>query len=198
MDISSVYGKCYSAYIQNTKKTTSKADASGMQEEQSMAEFKKEFYNDLEKITINSSIEDVTINISEKAFENMKADPEYREKILSLLQRDLGAYYGSGPRRACLLMNVGATLNDYRGDSWPICNNSEYHARTSSGDSFFKKSREKSDRSDEILERYLEKREETKALQEKLWKDKAAKQKLEHRRLMKSSQALAAYEAVME
>lgn len=29
----------------------------------------------------------------------MKADPNYREKILSLLQRDLGDYYGSGSNK---------------------------------------------------------------------------------------------------
>lgn len=31
------------------------------------------------------------------------------ETILSLLQRDLGDYYGSGPRRACVVLTGAAT-----------------------------------------------------------------------------------------
>lgn len=187
MDISTIYGGTYSDYTQNTKKTTSETDSydktSEMSEAEEMAAFKKEFYADLEKLRINSSIVSVSINISEEAFKNMKADPEYRAKILSLLQRDLGAYYGSGARRACIMMTVGATLNDYRGDSWPICNASEYYSR--SKNSFYKKDSGKKDRTEEVMQKYLEKRKQAKKLQEKLLNEEAAENKLEHSRLMK-------------
>ena len=45
----------------------------------------------------------------------MKADPEYRAKIMSALQRDLTSSFA--PLKASLLITVGATEKDYRGDS---------------------------------------------------------------------------------
>mgnify|MGYP006990227918 CR=1 FL=1 len=39
------------------------------------------------------------------AFENMKADPEYREQILSVLRRDLTSSFA--PMKASLLITVG-------------------------------------------------------------------------------------------
>lgn len=187
MEISTLYENNYSAYTQSTKKNTSETEASEkssqMSEAEEMAAFKKEFYGDLERLVINKSIVNFAINISEKAFENMKADPSYREKILSLLQRDLGSYYGSGPRRACVVLTVGATSGDYRGDSWPICNDSGFYA--SSQNSFYKKSTGKKGSMEDIEALYLEKREQAKRLQEKILKEETAKQELQHRRLMK-------------
>ena len=207
MEISTLYENSYSAYAQGTKKNTSETEASvktsTMSEAEEMAAFKKEFYADLERLVINKSIVNFAINISEKAFENMKADPNYREKILSLLQRDLGDYYGSGPRRACVVLTVGATSGDYRGDSWPICNNSGFY--TSSQNSFYKKSTEKKGSMEDIEAHYLEKRERAKKLQEKILREEAARQELQHSRLMKAwyggnrmTQAVAAYEAFNE
>ena len=47
-----------------------------MTPEEEMEVFKKEFYAELERIPKNRTIVNLAINISEKAFENMKADPE--------------------------------------------------------------------------------------------------------------------------
>lgn len=87
-----------------------------MTPEEEMEVFKKEFYAELERIPKNRTIVNLAINISEKAFENMKADPEYRAKIMSALQRDLTSSFA--PLKASLLLTVGATEKDYRGDSW--------------------------------------------------------------------------------
>ena len=48
-----------------------------MTPEEEMEVFKKEFYAELERIPKNRTIVNLAINISEKAFENMKADPEF-------------------------------------------------------------------------------------------------------------------------
>ena len=202
MDISTVYGNSYSAYTQRTTKATAETEAaektSRLSEAEEMAAFKKAFYADLERITNHRTVYSWSVNISEKAFENMKADPEYRAKILSLIQRDVGDSYA--PRNCSVLITVGATSKDYRADSWPDCNDSEYHAR--SQNSFYKRDCKKKDRTEEINDRYLEKRVQAKKLQEKILKENAAKRKLEHSRLMKSlysksrvSQASSAYEA---
>lgn len=174
MDINSVYGNNYSAYTQSAKKsaleTDAAAKASKMSDAEEMAAFKKEFYADLEKITNHGTVYSWSVNISEKAFENMKADPEYKAKILSLIQRDVGDSYA--PRNCAVMITVGATGKDYRADSWPDCNDSEYHAR--SQNSFYKRDSGKKDRTKEILDRYLEKRAQAKKIQEKIWKENAA------------------------
>ena len=197
MEISTVYGNSYSACTQSTK-TTETETTSKMSEAEEMAAFKKEFYADLERITNHRTVYSWSVNISEKAFENMKADPEYRAKILSLIQRDVGDSYA--PRNCSVLIKVGATSKDYRADSWPDCNDSEYHVR--SQNSFYKRDNKKKDRTEEISERYLEKRAQVKKLQEKIMKEEAAKQELQHSRMMKEwysgsrmTQASAAYEA---
>lgn len=202
MEISTLYENSYSAYAQSTKKNTSETESSDktsrMSEAEEMAAFKKEFYADLEKIINHRTVYSWAVSISEKAFENMKADPGYREKVLSLIQRDVGDSYA--PRNCSVLIKVGAVGKDYSADSWPDCNDSEYHLR--SQNTFYKRDSGKKDRTKDIEARYLEKREQAKKLQEKILKEEAAAQELQHSRLMKEwysgnriTQAVAAYEA---
>ncbi|MCH5269631.1 MAG: hypothetical protein J1E83_02675 [Lachnospiraceae bacterium] len=200
MEISTIYGNNYSAYTRSAKTAETEAaeKTSKMSEAEEMAAFKKEFYADLERITNHRTVYSWAVNISEKAFENMKADPEYRAKILSLIQRDVGDSYA--PRNCSVLITVGATSKDYRADSWPDCNDSEYHVR--SRNSFYKRDSKKKDRTEEINERYLEKRAQAKKLQKKIMEEDTEKKELEHSRLMKvwygesrMTQASAAYEA---
>lgn len=84
------------------KKTESTKELSEAEE---MAIFKKEFYAEIDKIPRNRTITNVAINISEEAFKNMKNNPEYKEKILSALQRDLTSSFA--PLEASLLITVG-------------------------------------------------------------------------------------------
>ena len=128
-------------------------------------------------------IRDRAINISEEAFKNMKDDPEYREKILSALKRDLTSSFA--PLEASMVLTVGATAKDYRGDSWSGVNNqSEFYAR--SQNSFYKKTSNKKDRQKELLEEYLEKRAQVKKQQQEMLNEKIAKQELERSRLTKA------------
>ncbi len=152
-----------------------------LSEAEEMELFKKEFYEDLSKITIHKTLNNVAINISEAGFKAMKDDPAYREKILSLLQRDLGS---SLARNCSAVFTVGATLSEYRGDSWPVGYDSEFYA--CSQDSFFKKTSEKKDRQKELLEEYLEKRAQAKKQQQKMLNEKVAKMELERSRLSQS------------
>lgn len=152
-----------------------------LSEAEEMELFKKEFYEDLSKITIHKTLNNVAINISEAGFKAMKDDPAYREKILSLLQRDLGS---SLARNCSAVFTVGATLSEYRGDSWPVGYDSEFYAR--SQNSFFKKTSEKKDRQKELLEEYLEKRAQAKKQQQKMLNEKVAKMELERSRLSQS------------
>ena len=152
-----------------------------LSEAEEMELFKKEFYEDLSKITIHKTLNNVAINISEAGFKAMKDDPEYREKILSLLKRDLGS---SLARNCSAVFTVGATIKEYRGDSWPVGYDSEFYAR--SQDSFFKKTSGKKDRQKELLEEYLEKRAQTKRQQQELLDEKVVKAEQERSRLAKA------------
>ena len=151
-----------------------------LSEAEEMELFKKEFYAELERIPKNRTITNLAVNISEEAFQNMKNDPEYRAKIMSALQRDLTSSFA--PLKASLLITVGATEKDYRGDSWSGPNNdSEFFAR--SQDSFYKKTSEKKDRQKELLEEYLENRALAKRQRQELLDEKIAKAEGERSRL---------------
>ena len=148
-----------------------------MTPEEEMAIFKKEFYDELERIPKNRTIVNLAINISDEAFENMKADPEYRAKIMSALQRDITSSFA--PLKASLLLTVGATEKDYRGDSWSGPNNdSEFIAR--SQNSFYKAGSNKSSESKiskqkQLMEEYLAKRQAEKRIQKEMLEEKAEK-----------------------
>ena len=152
-----------------------------LSEAEEMELFKKEFYEDLSRISVHKTLNNVAVNISEAGFKAMKDDPEYREKILSLLKRDLGS---SLARNCSAVFTVGATIKEYRGDSWPVGYDSEFYAR--SQDSFFKKASEKKDRQKELLEEYLEKRAQAKRQQQELLDEKVAKAEQERSRLAKA------------
>lgn len=59
--------------------------------EEEMALFKEEFYKELEAIysDLPSNILSLAVNISDEAFEALKDDPEYKEKLLTGLANDL-------------------------------------------------------------------------------------------------------------
>jgi len=133
------------------------------------------------------------------AFKKMKEDPQYKQQILNLIQRDWGDSYA--PRNCSVLITVGSSLNDYRADSWPVGYDSEFDVR--SKNSFYKKTSEsKKDKQKELLEEYLEKRAQVKKQQQEILNEKISKMEQERSRLSQSwinerqmSQVSAAYEA---
>ena len=155
--------------VNGTEATQQKAELSKAEE---MQLFKKEFYTDLSKIVGHPTVSNAAVNISDAAFQAMKDDPEYRSQVLSLLQRDLGASYA--PRNCSVLITVGTSLDQYRADSWPVGNDSEFRLR--SKDSFFKRTSENRDRQKELLEEYQEKKLQAKRRQQRLL-DKVAQER---------------------
>ena len=153
-----------------------------LSEAEEMELFKKEFYEDLSKVTNHRTVSNAAVNISEAAFKAMKDDPQYREKVLSLIQRDWGDSYA--PRNCSVLITVGATLNEYRADSWPVGYDSEFDMR--SQNSFYKRTSEKKDRQKELLEEYLEKRVQAKKQQQEMLNEKIAKQEQDRSRLTRA------------
>ena len=153
-----------------------------LSETEEMAIFKKEFYAEIDKIPKDRTKANVAINISEEAFKNMKADPKYREQMLSVIRRDMTGSVAPAPD-CSMVITVGATAKDYRADSWSVNNDSEFYAR--SQNSFYKKTSGKQNNKKELLEEYLEKRAQVKQQQEML-NEKIAKQEQERSRLLRS------------
>ena len=176
-------GELSSKQISETEKTES------MTPEEKLEVFKKEFYEELSKINNHRTVSNMAINISEDAFKKMKEDPQYKQQILNLIQRDWGDSYA--PRNCSVLITVGSSLNDYRADSWPVGYDSEFDVR--SKNSFYKKTSEsKKDKQKELLEEYLEKRQVAKRIaQETL--DKKLQKEDDMREAFRKSDAEKAY-----
>ena len=169
-----------------------------LSEAEEMEIFKKEFYEELSKITNHRTVSNAAVNVSEAAFKAMKDDPEYKQQVLNWIRHDLGASYGS--RNASVMLTVGSTLEECRGDAWPVSADSEFGIR--SQDSFYKRTSDKKDSQKELLEEYLEKRAQVKKQQQEMVNEKIAKQEQERSRLLQSwnnerllSKASNAYEA---
>ena len=137
--------------IKSAESAQQKAELSEAEE---MQLFKKEFYEELSKIVCNPTVSNAAVNISDAAFQAMKDDPEYRAQVLSLLQRDLGASFA--PRNCSILITVGTDLDQYRADSWPVGNDSEFHSR--SKDSFWEQRMERHKKYMELAEEAAAKR----------------------------------------
>ena len=172
--------------VKNKKNMNGTEETGGMRElteAEEMAAFKKEFYAELDRIPRDRTIANVAVNISEEAFKNMKADPKYREQMLSVIRRDMTGSVAPAPD-CSLVITVGATAKDYRADGWSVNNDSEFFAR--SQDSFYKKTSGQKDRNKELLEEYLEKRAQAKRQQQELLDEKAVKAEQERSRLAKA------------
>ncbi len=186
MSVNGIGQNYYQNYVVTTKNAqningTGKADSTyELSEAEEMEIFKKEFYDDLSKINIHRTVSNAAVNISEEAFKAMKDVPGYRDKILSLLQRDLEASYVPGD--CSVLITVGATLDDYRGCSWSVGYDSEFHMRLRN--SFYKRTSGKQDKQKEILEKYLQKQAWVKKQQQEILNEKIVKQEQERNRLL--------------
>ena len=186
MSVNGIGQNYYQNYVVTTKNAqningTGKADSTyELSEAEEMEIFKKEFYDDLSKINIHRTVSNAAVNISEEAFKAMKDVPGYRDKILSLLQRDLKASYVPGD--CSVLITVGATLDDYRGCSWSVGYDSEFHMRLRN--SFYKRTSGKQDKQKEILEKYLQKQAWVKKQQQEILNEKIVKQEQERNRLL--------------
>lgn len=160
MEINSVfYYKDQSvAGLENTKEKNRVSKSANseqrLKEASELSEFKRKFYEDLSKAVPYQTTKNTTLIISEAAFIEMKNNPEYREKILSLIRRDWGNSYG--PVKYKVLITVGADLEHYRASSWPVRDCSPGKSRRYIRKKMYKKLHKKRMEKKERLEEYLE------------------------------------------
>lgn len=53
-----------------------------------MEQFQEEFWSEVARIPKTPTIDNLAINITKTGWERMKAEPEYREKMMGLIRRD--------------------------------------------------------------------------------------------------------------
>ena len=99
---------------------------------------------------------------------------------MSVIRRDLTSSVAPAPD-CSLILSVGATLKDYRGDSWSVNNDAEFDIR--SQNSFYKKTTTKKNVQKQRLREYMETRAQAKKAQQKLFDEKRRKQEIEKDRL---------------
>lgn len=157
---------------QGTGRMDSLQQEPALSEAEEMQLFKEEFYAELEQAASHPSLNSVSVKISDEAFRAMKNDPEYRSQVLSLLRRDMGS--SVAPRSCSLLITVGATLDQYRGDSWPAGNDSEYRLRSQG--SFYQRASGNREKQKALLEEYQERKAQAKQRQQQLL-DEAARER---------------------
>jgi predicted MarR family transcription regulator len=108
----------YTGALTDTEKTGAAKTAADM----TMEEYKSYIHDQISRIPRHPSrlMDTVSINISEAGFEAMKNDPEYEKWVLDGLAQNFAVNnpWTSMAGGCYHVINIGATKEDYRGQSW--------------------------------------------------------------------------------
>lgn len=100
--------------ISQTTKTEIKSRKLTEQEE--MVRFQQEFYAEIAKIPMSGQLNTLAIRVTDEGWKRMKENPEYREKMMSLIKRDTtGTYFGKTNE----IITIGRSSAEYRASSFP-------------------------------------------------------------------------------
>lgn len=167
MSISSILNSDYSIQTKKTtKQHTSKVEIIDQTQELSEAEklesFKKEIWNEINAIPRSSSIS-WSINITDAAFERMMNEPEFKEKMMSLIREDAAA---GRPPIVCSITTIDE--NGYKGYSYNDTNvgNTAYSTHSKDKNNFYKKKAAKQDYTELWEEKHLERERQREILDE--------------------------------
>lgn len=132
-----------------------------VQEAVEMEQFKREFWEEVASIPKTSTIDNLAINITKEGWERMKADPEYREKMMDLIRRDTtGAFIF----QVDCVITIGATEEEYRASSWSSERN-DFWGKTNK-DSYVERRKKKNKQLQEMYEKQRRKRQLERKIQE--------------------------------
>lgn len=191
MDISSIYEKAgytndlsKSSNTQKSTNTEKAAQAAELPDAKKLEDFKKEVWKELDSMPWNSNA-DISIQVTDKAFERMMKEPEFKDKMMKIM------------REESMAATSGTSLtwideNGYRGYSYMEGYGKEaFAAHAKDKDSFYTK---KATKKQDYKELYEKERQQKKLQQEKL--DDAYWDSVDLKRtLLKKEQASKAYES---
>lgn len=110
----------YNAYYSGVTRAQQSVKSNEAETPQTLEDFKREMYDTINKMQVHPSQSktQISVNISDKAFEKMMNDPEYKNLMLKTIQRDLnGAYPGGGVAPSYSVITIGNDC-EYRADSY--------------------------------------------------------------------------------
>lgn len=85
-------------------------------EQEEMVRFQQEFYAEIAKIPMSGQLNTLAIRVTDEGWKRMKENPEYREKMMSLIKRDTtGTYFGKTNE----IITIGRSSAEYRAQSFP-------------------------------------------------------------------------------
>jgi hypothetical protein len=131
-----------------------------------MAQFQADFWSEVGRIQKTPTIDNLAINITKAGWERMKAEPEYREKMMGLIRRDT---MGTFINQVDSVITIGGTEEEYCASSW-----------SSKCSDFSEKTNE-----DSYVERRRKRKKQLKEMYDRMW----LKHQMEQKRI--SQQVLA-------
>lgn len=85
-------------------------------EQEEMVRFQQEFYAEIAQIPMSGQLNTLAIRVTDEGWKRMKENPEYREKMMSLIKRDTtGTYFGKTNE----IITIGRSSAEYRASSFP-------------------------------------------------------------------------------
>lgn len=145
-----------------TERRTALLEGADLTKEQEMELFQQEFWAEVARIPKTSTIDHLAIRITDKGWERMKEEPEYREQMMNLIRRDTT---GSFIHQVDSVITIGGSAQEYRASSW-----------SSGSDEFWDKAKD-----DCYMEARKKRKKELKEYYDKLWQ----KHFYEQRKLIK-------------
>lgn len=129
-------------------------------DEMDMEQFQMEFWSEVARIQKTPTIDNLAINITKAGWERMKAEPEYRQKMMDLIRRDTtGTFIG----QVNSVITIGGTEEEYCATSW-----------SSERSDFLEKTNE-----DSYVERRKKRKKQLKEMYDRMW----LKHQMEQKRL---------------
>ncbi len=187
--ISSINTNCnnfYSGAVQPREQMTNSVNNGEIA--QTLGEFKLEMYNTINRMSVHPSLSStqISINISDKAFEKMMNDPEYKDLMLSTIQRDLGGAYPVAAAPSYSIIRIGDDC-EYKADAMGSAYGATFSVAKS--DSFVQKNTKKTSFDyDDFYKRNAIHRQTEKRLQEKRVLNRESAEDLREQKLAQSHQ----------
>lgn len=162
-----------SSYVTNSSKTVTKAvEDTELSEAEKLEAFKKEIWNEINRMPRCSSI-NWSIQITDGGFKRMMQDPEYKEKIMSVLAEDAAVGRPPITSSMCVIDENGLT-----GCAYSFGYGEEaFEAHSNDKDSFYTKKAAKKIDFEELWEEQQLKREQQERLDKEYYESLIEKRK---------------------
>lgn len=105
-----------------------RAQLEKLNQEQDIEWFRNRVHENLEAIPFDHSVVNGAVDISAEGLQAMNADKGYTEQIMNLIRHDFSSSYS--PRSVSVQIRIGATLDEYRVDTWAAADEAAFKSRT--------------------------------------------------------------------